>query len=288
MNHYMFCVSGFAGVGKDEFCKRLVTNHGAYHTGLIDPAKRHLSEVYDFSEEQLFGPSNFRNAGDIRYPKHNYYSSRLQPLDKKSVLKWEIREPKSDNLYYTRDFFVTDYSFIGQDGSVNYVVEQGDARFWLSPREALQLHGELLNDLYIDTWIQKGVNVHLSLATGQFKYSRMGGLIPKTTPSLEDSIITCFSDFRHIHEVEYVRRMSKSQCIPILVRIKSKRVPQPIFTHRSEVEQTRIPDTKFNVVVHNDGNVQELHTLVDELVKKAKNGDITRESFDEVLSGNSG
>jgi hypothetical protein len=284
----MFCVSGFAGVGKDEFCKRLVTNHGAYHTGLIDPAKRHLAEVYDFSEDQLFGPSHFRNAGDIRYPKHNYYSSRLRPLDKKAVTKWEIREPKSDHLYYTQDFFVTDYSFIGKDGSLNYVVEQGDARFWLSPREALQLHGELLNDLYMDTWIQRGVNVHLSLATGKYIYSRMGGLIPKSNPPSGESIVTCFSDFRHVHEIEYVRRLPKSVCIPLLVRIKSKRVPNPIFTHRSEVEQTRIPDAKFNVVLHNDGNISELHHYVDELVEKAKNGSINRDSFIEVFSGNNG
>jgi len=71
MRHLMICVSGFSGTGKDEVAGRLVRTHGAVQTGLADPAKRHMADLYGFTEHQLFGPSSARNGGDLRYPKNN-------------------------------------------------------------------------------------------------------------------------------------------------------------------------------------------------------------------------
>lgn len=265
----MFCVSGFAGVGKDEFCKRLVSNHGAFHTGLIDPAKRHMGEVYGFSEDQLFGPSVFRNRGDLRYPKTLFTSHRMKKLDPSLVQKWDISVPSSSDLYYSRDFFVTDFSFSASDGSVYYVAEAGDPRFWLSPREALQLHGELYNELYENTWVRKGVETHIKLGSGNYSYSRMEGVHELKTSIPQSSIITCFSDFRHIHEFEYVKACHRENPIfqPVFVRIKTKRVPKPSFSHKSETEQLQIPDSSFHYVIENDGSKELLHQTVDQIIQ---------------------
>jgi len=69
MRHIMICISGWAGSGKDECAGALVSNHQATHIGFADPAKRHMQDTYKFTDDQLWGPSKFRNKGDIRYPK---------------------------------------------------------------------------------------------------------------------------------------------------------------------------------------------------------------------------
>lgn len=281
MNHVMFCVSGFAGVGKDEFCKRLVSNHSAFHTGLIDPAKRHVGDVYGFTEDQLFGPSIYRNKGDLRYPKRQFHALRLRPLNLILVKRWEFVQPPNSNMYFSSDFFVTNYSFIGEDNITYYAAEEGDARFWLSPREVLQLHGELFNDFYENTWVKKGVDVHFELASGKYQYSRMSGLIPAEI-SRPDTVITCFSDFRHSHEIDYVRSLPEKSCLPLLIRIKSERVPAPLFSHRSETEQVRIPDTKFNYVIYNDGSIEDLHSACDKIVQTVLSGGVSRSHFEEI------
>jgi hypothetical protein len=60
-------ITGKAGVGKDTFADVLVHEHGFVKVGLADPMKRFCREVFDFSEEQLWGPSVMRNAADERF-----------------------------------------------------------------------------------------------------------------------------------------------------------------------------------------------------------------------------
>ena len=83
MKSYMICVSGFSGVGKDEFCKPIIHDFKFHHIGWVDPAKRHMHDLYNFSEQQLFGESKYRNAGDIRYPKNFFYRAGVTPLNDK-------------------------------------------------------------------------------------------------------------------------------------------------------------------------------------------------------------
>jgi hypothetical protein len=59
---------GQAGSGKDTAADHLTRNHGFIKIGLADPLKRICREVYDFSELQLWGPSDERNKPDLRYP----------------------------------------------------------------------------------------------------------------------------------------------------------------------------------------------------------------------------
>jgi hypothetical protein len=216
----MICVSGFSGIGKDEFCKCLIKKYDAIQTGLADPAKRHLADLYGFTEEQLFGPSKFRNAGDMRYPKPD-----------------RTRDPS---------------------------IKDGDPEYWLSPREALQKYCGLMNDLYQDTWIRKGIENHIKLASGKYRYSKMHGLIfdRDAYQDREDPpeyVTTCFADFRHWHEIRLARKHQSPTLLPVLVRIVSERIKLPPYDHRSETEQTTIPNSEFDFVIRNDGTVQELH-----------------------------
>lgn len=60
-------VSGFAGSGKDTFGAHLVKHHGFVRTALADPLKEICKQVYDFTDEQLYGSSSKRNQPDERY-----------------------------------------------------------------------------------------------------------------------------------------------------------------------------------------------------------------------------
>jgi hypothetical protein len=64
-------ISGLAGVGKDTAADFLVREYGFVKIGLADPLKRICRDVFAFTDEQLWGPSELRNAPDRRYPREH-------------------------------------------------------------------------------------------------------------------------------------------------------------------------------------------------------------------------
>lgn len=65
----IIAISGKAGSGKDTIADYLVREHGFVKIGLADPMKRFCKEIFGFSDEQLWGPSERRNAGDPRWER---------------------------------------------------------------------------------------------------------------------------------------------------------------------------------------------------------------------------
>lgn len=62
-------VSGLAGSGKDTLADFLVRDHGFVKISFADPMKRFCREIFNFTEAQLWGPSEERNKLDVRYPR---------------------------------------------------------------------------------------------------------------------------------------------------------------------------------------------------------------------------
>lgn len=60
-------ISGPAGSGKDTFADMLLENDGFVRLSLADPIKRFAMDVWEFSETQLWGPSEHRSIPDTRY-----------------------------------------------------------------------------------------------------------------------------------------------------------------------------------------------------------------------------
>ena len=124
-----------------------------------------------------------------------------------------------------------------------------------------------MNTLYASTWINKGIDVHAFISTGRFTYSQWSGLVcshPEATAP--ENQITCFSDFRHIHEYVGARDSSQHGITPVLIRIKRPTVTQAPFQHRSETEQTRVRDEAFDFIIDNSGTLKNLYELVDSIV----------------------
>lgn len=294
----MFCISGFSGTGKDEAARLLVEKYGAVQTGLADPAKRHMADVYGFTEHQLFGPSSARNAGDVRYPKQialDYFIrqiSRSEIMERSSsphlVGKLNIEDKywtytTSKGVLHGPQGPARPYIFKPGDTAFHVFVKEGDPEFWLSPREALQKYCETMNNAYLFTWIDKGIADHLRLAETEdwsgcskqhvtrFNYSKMKGVVsvPRWIPD-GMPIITCFADFRHKHEISTIRRLRQDNrnVTPVLIRVRRPSVPNPPFDHRSETEQVQIPDEDFDFIIYNDASVADLHEKIDDIVRK--------------------
>lgn len=62
-------ISGLANSGKDTAADFLVGRYGFAKTSFADPMKNIARDVFGFSYEQLWGPSEARNAPDERYPR---------------------------------------------------------------------------------------------------------------------------------------------------------------------------------------------------------------------------
>lgn len=298
----MICISGWAGTGKDECSGRLVKVHRAFHTGLADPGKRHGLDAYGFTEEQLWGPSKYRNAGDSRYPKPVLKEFGFR---NDGVGTWSSTVDRSNR----DEMFLKGKSWMGPqlafmhaamrsdtEGPQTVTVQDTDPAWFLSPREFLQLYMELCNTLYADTWIDKGIADHRRLATGDYTYSRMSGTTKGSTfenrkqwASLSSDeeyvdssmIVTCFSDFRHVHEHRKAKAAADSQLVPVLVRIKRTTVPNPPFKHRSETEQTRIRDAAYDFVIDNSGYLEDLYGRVDDIVRQCSDSSWAGKTWSE-------
>ena len=61
-------LSGGAGTGKDTVADILVEQHGFYKIAFADEIKRICQKLFQFTDEQLWGPSSERNKPDPRYP----------------------------------------------------------------------------------------------------------------------------------------------------------------------------------------------------------------------------
>lgn len=65
----LIVLSGEAGAGKDSVADILVASHGYEKFSLSTEMKVFCGRVFGFSDDQLYGPSNFRNAPDPKWAR---------------------------------------------------------------------------------------------------------------------------------------------------------------------------------------------------------------------------
>jgi hypothetical protein len=234
---------GQAGSGKDTVADILVKDHHFVKVALADPLKRICREVFDFTDEQLWGASEKRNAPDKRYPRS----------------LGDLHEGMIRGLQIPREYIHPD-SF-------------------LTPRYALQQLGtEWGRDCYPNVWIDYALRVAKELeARVEYGdswhdpqgYAARSGLVPlNENPDLPHEISgVVISDVRFRNEVDAIKKAGGK-----VVRIirPGAGLEGAAAQHRSETEQSAIPAELFDYCAINDGTLGDLPREVERLLLALK------------------
>lgn len=232
-------VNGTAGSGKDTVAGYMKKYKFA-QIAFADPVKRVAMEVYAFTKDQLWGPSEKRNAPDTRYPRMH------GPFVDGVCACCGCATPGIS----TRPDFIDVFT----------------PPCYLTPRFALQTLGtEWGRGCYGDTWAAKGLRTAQTLLKSGYRYSPEHGL--SEDPSANRARGVVISDLRFRNEMSFVRDRSIGP--GVLLRVKRPGEPRTANSgHASEAEQLDVADSAFDAVILNDGTLDELYAKVDRFMEE--------------------
>ncbi len=128
-------LTGLAGSGKSEVARVLSERAGFTRVAFADPIKRLAMQLFGFSEEQLWGPSEARNRPDPRHVRGTAY-----------MHDWTCTEGVPAKRCLTCDKRPEDLPSSALSGP---------CRVCLTPRHALQTLGQSLRQCQSDYWVRK-------------------------------------------------------------------------------------------------------------------------------------
>jgi hypothetical protein len=229
---------GKAGSGKDTTADILVKNHGFVKVAFADILKRFCMEVFTFSEEQLWGSSEKRNAPDKRYQRYPPHEKAQRELDAELL---HLPAPGPD---------------------------------YLTPRFALQQLGtEWGRTCYPNIWAEYTLRVARTLLFGRLDdcpgagpvYDAKRGLDWQSMPPRAKGVV--ISDVRFKNEVEAIRAAGG---MVWRVERPGSGLAGAAGAHVSETEQASIPSELLAVTVDNSADPAALERLVATLVSFTK------------------
>lgn len=233
-------ISGVAGSGKDTVADFLIEEvFGVDRVSLADPMKRICRDVYDFSEEQLWGPSEMRNKPDMRYPRP------CKECGGKGDRVYEDMPPGSPALHPC-------------------MVCHGKPFTYLTPREALQKLGtEWARHCYEDTWVQLAIRTaNKLLKESGYTYSQAQGLRATTQAVQSEGVV--IPDVRFRNEIKCIKEAGG-----VVFRVRrDSSLDGGAAQHVSETEQAGIPDSVFDLVIDNQGTLDDLKVKVVEIASQ--------------------
>jgi len=263
-------VTGQAGSGKDTVADHLVNNHGYVKIALADPIKRFGREVFGFTDTQLWGPSEHRNAHDKRY---DYFcevrpgGTRFTPSTKLSQVSGEC-----DPGWYGAAKALQAYGEEWLEGVLpgadvqslyTWFSAVGTVYPRLSPRVMLQHLGTEWGREAADEniWVDCMIRTAQSVLAGEQYDRRIGltGFDPrKTSP-----VGVVVSDVRFHNELEAIRNAGGK-----LVRVRRPSTDKAakntgIAAHASEMQQKQFKDGQFDSILENIGTVEDLLVAAD-------------------------
>lgn len=236
-------ISGLAGSGKDTCADFLVRDRGFAKVALADPLKRIAADVFDFSHEQLWGPSAMRNAPDERYPREHSSSDGF----------------RCDCCGFGFDLFPLNLAHLSDT-----------PQCYLTPRFALQKLGtEWGRSCYPNVWIDYAARVAKALIRNSIRYNVIGGPTwggggTNISERIPRGVVV--PDVRFKNEVDSLRAHGAK-----LIRVvrSSAGLVGAAGAHTSETEQASIPDEAFDTVIRNDGTIAELGESVTKWLKES-------------------
>jgi hypothetical protein len=270
-------ISGFAGSGKDTVANFLLENDGFIKLSLADPIKRFAMDTWEFSEEQLFGDSKYRNIPDKRY----YIGSENDNTLSFNGVIWDDNKNKWCS-FIDNDNKKTIIGYFDTEGEAALAYDQravelfGDSvktntSMYLTPRLALQNIGtEGTKFIDSNVWIRYAVRTATKLLEAGPKelcYSQVHGLqsYRKRSKSFPEKVKTVIiPDVRFRDEINYIKKIGGK-----LIRVikPDAGLSGDFAFHQSEIEMVSIPDSEFDIVINNIGTLLDLEYLVNDSFK---------------------
>jgi len=228
-------ISGLAGSGKDTVADMLVDGPKTrfHKVALADPMKRFAQEIFRFTDDQLWGPSDKRNEPDKRYVhmKKGALGS--------TVTTWNNQQ----DTYNTKP--------------------SPEEDIYLTPRHALQRLGtEWGRDCYENVWVDYALRVSEKLLQPSgttYGYNPYFGIVQVPSSLSRDADVrqrgVVISDIRFENEMRAIRAAGGK--IWRVVRPQSG-LEGVSGEHRSERAQENIDDSDFDAVLVNNGTLADL------------------------------
>jgi len=217
-------ITGKAGSGKDTAADILVDGFGFRKISLADPMKRAVMDWFGFSHNQLWGPSEMRNAPDKRY----------------------VRVPAHEEPCFRTD----EWGHSWEKGTA-YVPDQ-----YLTPRHALQQLGtEFGRACYQDVWIDFAIRTAKRVLAGQ-AYTPNFGL--ELYESMNPARGVVIPDVRFANELAAIRKAGGRV---FRIERQGAGLTGVAAAHASEREQEGFTDADVETI-RNDGTLEDLATAL--------------------------
>jgi hypothetical protein len=245
-------VVGPAGSGKDTVAAIVARSVNGQTLALADPMKRLAKILFSFSDEQLWGPSEMRNAAD-QYWTADRMRNQLQNLGE--LKAWNWLEDVLPGL--SREERLAAGAQLGRWYSDTLVecVKRGV----MTPRYVLQTLGTEWGRAFSkNIWIDYGVRMaQRLLSDGGYTYARSvpSGLRYRTKEEVAADLVI-ITDGRFRNEVLAIKAVGgqvwRIEPVTAALALRDQTGKAGVVGHASETEQQGIPDTYFDLVISND------------------------------------
>lgn len=256
-------ILGKAGAGKDSAANVLVERHGFVKVSLADPLKRICREVFDFTEEQLWGPSHKRNEPDTRYVQVKAGSERLVDIQATRGPDGTPSLPVPFEGEEEGFEFFPPENIYGNPNMGRLRLPVRDQ--FLTPRFALQTLGsEWGRNCYGDIWTEYAIRIAKTLLEGtsgegtSFEYTSQKGLYLVEGTWRPAGIVV--PDVRFRNEVDAIK--AAGGVVWKILR-PGAGLSGAAAQHVSETEQDSVKDEEFDVIFDNAGTLEDLGRLID-------------------------
>lgn len=246
MSTPIILVCGAAGSGKDTFANLFAKYTNAVCISQADPMKRLAKQIFRFSDHQLWGPSEARNAPDERFSDDDQMWLESFERLKYYGFKW-VEEvlpdlSKEDHLHAFEQL----KKWFGK------VREQHVVRV-LTCRYVLQTLGtQWGREFSPDMWNRYAIHIAKKLLCGGYNYDRAQGIL--ADQSAVNQWVT-INDGRFLNEiigVQYVNGITIKVVNPHPTTDAAVVEAAGVRGHKSETELNSIPDHFFNIILEND------------------------------------
>lgn len=255
-------LSGLAGSGKDFVSDILVERYNFVKIAFADPLKRICKEIFDFSDDQLWGPSEKRNESDKRY-----FTGRVKSANSAAE---EVMFQEDARILLTLENTVNGGDFLSAREQPEPSQEEIDQylreylKIYLTPRFALQSLGtEWGRNCYPLIWSHYTFRLIDKLLAGGYRYDNKKGLYEDISSLPPRGIV--ITDARFRNEMDLIK--GRGGKVVRLVGIRGTSLMGRAAQHASETEQRSIPDSYFDYICHNDVDIGKLIFNLDEMLE---------------------